>query len=763
MPKQNILTRSKRKKALALFQANRLVEARGLFEEICAADRSDAEAWLSLGVICSMLGELPQGEAHCRRAVTLRPDYAHAHYNLANILAAQTRPAEALARYDQVLLVNPDHVQAHNNRGNALASLGRTDEAIAAYKHAMALQPDYAEAHYNLGRLLAHNQHHAEAAKQYRAALMAHADFHSARHGLGAALRALGQHEEATHVYGTILRMQPDYIKGYFLLAETLADLGRFAEAEESLRLGLAKSPGNLDGMNDLGLVLHAQGKLDQALECFDEILRQHPDYLPALNNSARVLSDSGRWTEATMRVRSFLAHNPQFGPAHHLLGSALVHLGRGEEGINHLRQAVALTPRDASGYSGLLLALHYSAIITCEQLYADHRYWGMTFTPPAPAPVFAQTHNPGRRLKISYLSPDFRDHSVAYFIEPVLKHHDPQAIEVFCYSEAPVRNQDAVTARLKTYATHWLDTFGLSDETLAARIREDRIDILIDLAGHTLGNRLLALAYRPAPVQVTYLGYPNTTGLPAIDYRLTDEWADSPGQEAFHTEKLVRLSSGFLCYEPTAHAPPVSPSPYEQEGYITFGSFNALPKVNERVVACWARILKALPRSRLLLKERPFKDPAVQEEFAGRFAREGIERDRLELVGWLDRPEEHLGLYSRVDLALDTFPYNGATTTCEALRMGVPVVTLAGDRHAGRVGVSLLTRLGLPELIAQDEDDYLRLAVALAEDPARLKGLRQGLRERMRASSLCDAKGFTRQLEAAYRDMWREWCGGGQ
>jgi predicted O-linked N-acetylglucosamine transferase (SPINDLY family) len=294
----------------------------------------------------------------------------------------------------------------------------------------------------------------------------------------------------------------------------------------------------------------------------------------------------------------------------------------------------------------------------------------------------------------------------------------------------------------------------------IAELVRSDAIDILVDLGGHTADDFLRVFARKPAPVQVTWLGYPNTTGLAAMDYRLTDALVDPAGTaDEYHSEALVRLSGGFLCYLPPHHAPPVSPSPAAQFLAVTFGSFNTLQKITPEVVDAWTRILIAVPGSRLLLKRAPFRNSAVANRYRQMFQKAGIESDRVLLQDQTPSPADHLAQYSQIDVALDTFPYNGTTTTCEALWMGVPVICLAGNRHAGRVGASLLSRLGMADLIAGDFDDYVQVAVALANDPTRLAGLRTSLRSRMAASSLCDAAKFARSVEAAYRAMWQKWC----
>ena len=395
----------------------------------------------------------------------------------------------------------------------------------------------------------------------------------------------------------------------------------------------------------------------------------------------------------------------------------------------------------------------------TADYLLAAHREWDERYGRQAPRPTaYANVRDVGRRLKIGYLSPDFRQHSVAYFIEPLLKAHDRQAVEVFCYAE--VMRPDTVTAHLQGLADHWLMTVGLSDDELAERIGTDGIDILVDLAGHTANNRLRVFARKPAPVQVTWLGYPNTTGLEAIDYRLVDAMTDPAGEaDAWASETLVRLEGGFHCYSGLKGAPEPGVPPCLSAGTVTFGSFNNPAKVSAATFDAWAKLLCRLPQARLLLKGKPFADAGTRALFLARLGKRGVAAERVELMAWLPDAAAHLAVYHRVDIALDPFPYNGTTTTCEALWMGVPVVTLRGDRHAGRVGASLLSQIGLPDLIANSVEEYVEIAVALASDPARLMDLRRSLRARIAASPLCDGRAFARKIEAAFRTMWQHWC----
>jgi protein O-GlcNAc transferase len=408
---------------------------------------------------------------------------------------------------------------------------------------------------------------------------------------------------------------------------------------------------------------------------------------------------------------------------------------------------------------SAALLHTHYLPDITPQALFDIHERYGRMFEDEVPD-TERDLHrvddaNPQRRLRLGYLSPNFSAHSVSYLIEPVLAHHDRSAFEVYAYHTA--RARDAITDRVEASVDTLRQVHDLTDRELAHCIADDRIDVLVDLAGHTLGSRPGVFARRPAPVQITWLGYPDTTGVPAMDYRLTDAIADPPGAEARHTERLLRVAGAFLCYRAPSDAPAVSSR--AASTHIVFCSFNTLEKVNDPLIALWSRVLRAVPGSRLLLKSGLLAQPAVAQRIRAAFDAQGVEEDRLELRGWLEDPQRHLAAYGGADIALDTSPYNGTITTCEAMWMGVPVVTLAGEFHMSRVGATLLTALGLEELIARTPDEFVDIATALAGDRERLAALRASMRPRLQASMLLDHAGFTRKIEALMRQAWTQWC----
>jgi predicted O-linked N-acetylglucosamine transferase (SPINDLY family) len=745
--------------ALELFRARRLPEARAALEAACAQAGDDAEAWYLLGVIHGLQHNYPEAERCCRRAVELRPGYSEAHGNLGLALAAQGRADEALACYREALRLNPNQPVVHNNLGSALKANGEWPAAKAAYAEALKLKPDYADAHYNLGNLLLVQNQPAEAENAYREAIRFNPQHAGAYGNLGKAQQTQGKLDSAADSYRTAIRLQPQSPGAYNNLGTLLVEQEKFPQALECFHTALRVQPNFAEAYNNLGLAHFKAGHPAEAMAAYQEALRLKPGP-EVYNNIANVLIGQERLSEAVEHYRKALALKPDHAEAHNNLGIALHTQGVLEEGMMHYCEAVRLKPDYPDAHTNLLFSTNYHHELSPQAIFEQHRAWGETHgrtragLPPAP-----NRREPERRLRIGYVTPDLRGHSVSYFIEPILARHDRERYEIYCYVEIPQPKYDATTERLKKLSAGWVDTCGLSDRALAEHMRADGIDILVDLAGHTANNRIRAFAYQPAPVQVTYLGYANTTGMAAIQYRLTDQWADPPGQEQFFTEELIRLPHGFLCYAPPADAPAVADTPAQTSGHLTLGSFNVLAKTTPQVVAFWAELLKALPDAHLLLKSRALADDGTRDRYYRQFSEHGIARERLELIGWTASRQEHLALYSRIDLGLDTFPYNGTTTTCEALWMGVPVIALAGDRHAARVGVSLLTRLGLTELIADSPDDYIRIAQRLSQDPKHLSELRHGLRARIQASTLGDAAAFTRELEDAYRKLWRRWC----
>ena len=575
----------------------------------------------------------------------------------------------------------------------------------------------------------------AEAARQFRAGNLAEAE----------ALM-----ERAVALY-------PKDARAWFGLGEMQQARGRLEPAASSYGKAVDLDPRLAPVHDNLAMALHALGKPEDALASVERALAIEPGFALALNLRGIVLQTLGRSGEAEASLRRAIALDPRLVVAFNNLGTALMAQGRASEAKDAYRQALALRPGYLAARSNLLMCLQYDPEISPEDLFREHVEYGKLAAPRAKPAAHKNSRDPERVLRIGYVSPDLRRHPVGYFLAPVLAHHDAVHFETVCYYGHA--QEDEVTATLKRHAKRWCPTLGLGDRDLAELIRRDGIDILVDLAGHTALNRLPVFALKPAPVQASWAGYTGTTGMTEIDYLITDRWENPPGSEAYATEKLARLPEGYVCYAPPDDAPEVGPLPAQASGVVTFGCFNNLAKINGQVIALWAELLQALPGSRLLLKNKELREEPARRRVAVAFAASGVEDSRVMLEG----PAPHrqfLERYNGVDIALDPFPYSGGFTTLEALWMGVPVVTRGGTSFAARHSLSHLTVAGLSELVAPDQPGYIAAALGLARDRDRLAHLRAGMRARLLASPVTQAERFTRNLESAFRAMWRAWCG---
>jgi len=601
-----------------------------------------------------------------------------------------------------------------------------------------------------------------------------------------------GRTVEAIAMMETAVREHPGSSQGLGLLGTLLLSVGRHAEALGPLSKAREMSPQSEHISFQLGAALVALDRPMEGLPHMKAAVDRNPSFVPSLLGFARALLGVGDFDRSEDVFRRALAVDPRNADAMCGLAGMMMVSGRQREAVELFRQAGREHPENREVSGRLLSALNYSADASPEEVFEAHTRWGRQVmalpdapaqartgqlglvAPPAPF-AFTNAKDPDKKLRVGLLSTDLFEHSVAYFLRSLLRWRDAARIEFICYSTT--NKSDWMTAQLKSAADGWRVLAGLDDRGVVDKIREDRLDILVELGGHTANGPLIALRRRAAPVQVDYLGYPNTSGLPTIDWRIVDAATDPPGAEKYCTEKLARLEDCFLCYSGAEEQPedqrgrwnqwaaawgtPGAIAPPEQVATptITFGSFNSIRKIGPEVVHTWSRILKSVPGSKLFIKTKGIGTPAARRNFETAFAREGIEPGRVELLEAVTYKSEHLRSYERVHIALDTFPYNGTTTTCEAMWMGVPVITLAGNTHAGRVGVSLLQAVGLPELIAKTPDDYISLAAGLAQDGARLAELRASVRDRMAGSALCDGKAFAAKFESALRMMWREWC----
>lgn len=612
-------------------------------------------------------------------------------------------------------------------QADRLRDSGRLDEALLVCQAIVANHPDAPEAHYKLGALYGRLEQTKLSEVSYRNALSLSPRHPEANNNLGLIHMQHGDFDAAEVCYRTALAERPGFLNAHLNLGGLLNEVLRLLEAEYCARRAIEISPNASEGYVRLGQAVRLRGRITQSIAHFQRAVELD-------TGSASALTE---------------------------LGFCYWNLGRHQDAERALKSAIALAPDALPARSNLLLVSNYT-LGNRDEISALHTAFGEVVRKKCgdlPAPQYIQRPNPVRRLRIGFLSGDFRRHAVAYFIRGALQYLDRAQFQLFAYHN--FRTEDSVTWELKPAFDFWRSVYGLPDQETADLIATDRIDILIDLSGVTAGARPLVLGRKPAPIQVHWLGYPNTIGLDCIDYRLTDSWADPPTEGgSFYTEELWRLPHSFLCYSPPEAAPNIEQPPCMGRTEITFGSFNSRAKLSEECIAMWVEVLKAVPNSRFVLKSLiGTDDEAARDSLLQLFVAKGIVADRIEILLWRRAAEDHLAAYNEIDIALDTFPYHGTTTTCEALWMGVPVVTLAGDRHAARVGVSLLSNIGLDAFVANNRNEYVEIAVALAENREALLGLRQTMREKMRSSPLMDQRGMGADLGSALRGMWHRHC----
>ena len=623
--------------------------------------------------------------------------------------------------YRQILDIDPRHADSLHLMGVMAYQTGRLEVAAKLIGEAIRINGTIANYHSNLGSVLKDLGHPEQAIAAYQGAIGLNPDFADARSNLGNVLLTLGRLNEAVEAYESAIRLKPDFAMAHSNLGSALRDLGR----------------------------------LDDSVAAFNAAIRLNPDLAMAHANLGNLLKDLGRPDSAVDAYGNAIRLQPNLAEAHYNLGSALEELGRPLDAVAAYDAAIRARPRFPEAHSNLLMTLHYQLGITSKAIFQAARRFAEQVERKQDR-KFAVAQDPERRLRIGYVSADFKRHPVGYLLSGVLAHRDRSSQEIFCYSNSP--REDDLTAQLRANADQWRSITGLSDEAAAEMIAEDGVDVLVDLSGHTALNRLPMFALKPAPLQVSWLGYFGTTGLGAMDYVLADRFVAPETSAPHFTETIWRLPDSYMCFAPPdMELPDVARSSTGVEP-ITFGSFNNHAKTSDLALSLWSRILAKAAGSRLLLKTKALEDEKTRERVWRRFAEHGIERARIVLEGASPRAEL-LASYNRIDVALDPTPYGGGVTTAEALLMGAPVVTLRGETWVGRVTESILTTTGLPELVATTPEAYVEIAAALANDRPRLQGLQAGLRAKVMASAFCDGPGFAHDVEEAYRGMWRQWC----
>jgi protein O-GlcNAc transferase len=738
-------------------ESGRLAEAIALFRQVVDVEPNHVDALFQLGNLSIQGGHPREAVEWLERAVRGDSSQPAIHITLGEAYRRLGDVGRAVACNQQAIRVRPEFAPAHSNLGLLHWQQGNLDGAAGSFRALVQLVPDEPRAQLMLGDVLHQQGRLDEAEACFRRAVQLTPANPDGHHRLATVLQAGGRTEEAAAAYREVLALRPHDLAALVNLATCQQRLGDAAEAESCYRRALTVDPDCGPAHGNLGALLVDLRRNDEALTHCRRAIELRPRVAEAYMNLANALQALNRPDEAIEVCRRGIDQNRKVSQLYCNLGYTLRETGQLDDALEAFRESVRLDPADPEPHSNLVYTMNYVPGVQPQAVFAEHCLWAQRH-----ADALTRTAQPhaidrasDRRLRIGYVSSHFRRHAVNFFVEPILASHDHARFEVFCYNGAASSAADTTTEKLKSFADHWREIGPLADVAAARCVREDKIDILVDLAGHIAGNRLGAFARKPAPVQVSYIGYQNTTGMSAMDYRLTDAWSDPPASDAFYTEQLVRLDGSFFCYLP-ALTPDLPSLPALSNGYVTFGSFNHFAKVTPQVLDTWATLLAHLPDSRLSLLA-PASE-TLKLRVLDAFARRGVDAQRVDLHS--RQPyERYLQAISRVDIALDPFPFNGHTTTCDCLWMGVPVVSLAGESYASRFGSSALVTLGLQELVASDVDQYVSIASALAADREKLAQLRATLRDRMKASPLLDFVGFTRKLEAAYGWMWSRWC----
>lgn len=771
--------------------AGRLQEAEGSYRRALALNPADVVARYNLGSVLQEQQKLQEAEDAYRQVLHLAPDFAPAYFNLGTLLDNVADLAGAESCYRQVLQLEPAHVQANYNLGcifqqrgrhadaekcfrqvlaqaaghaDALHKLGQVrkeqgalDEAEASFAAALALQPDNIAYLNSLGLLLADSHRLDEAERHLRHAVTLDGSIADSRGNLGYVLNAQQRFVEAEVAIRRALERRPDLGELHTLLGATLVATNRPELATESYRTALKLQPNNAQYVYNLGFSFQEQGFFDDAKNCYRRALALKPDLPVALNNMGLILGFFGQFAEAEAACHRALEIEPENSRFHVNLGGVRLDQGQYALAETSFRRALELDPDYFYALSNILFLHTLDGRHGDQQCLEDARHFGRLVSAQAAGRFNQwQCEMEPKRLRVGVVSGDIRDHSVGLFLEGFLKEIDPARIELIAYPTH--RETNDLTTRVKPCFAKWSSLVSLPDDVAAKRIHDDGIHVLLDLSGHMAYNRLPVFAWKPAPVQASWLGYCATTGVAEMDYYIADAETLPEDQEKNFVEKIWRLPDSYLCFSQPVFEVAVVPPPVLTKGHVTFGSFNNLAKMTDEVIAAWSRILDAVPGSRLLLKSKQLKEPSIRTSVLARYAAHGIGAERLILENPIGNRGGHLAAYGLVDIGLDTFPYNGVTTTMEALWMGVPVLSLAGDRFLARQGVGILTHAGLSDWIAADTDELVAKAVAFSQDQTSLTQLRAGLRERILSSPLLDARRFARNFEDALWGMWKKY-----
>jgi predicted O-linked N-acetylglucosamine transferase (SPINDLY family) len=729
-------------------------DALAAFRQVVALSPNDASAHFNLGVAYKTAGQMEQAAASYRSALTLNPQYIEALSNLGNVLQDLSQLDEAVQCYRKALVIQPRSADTHYSLGNALRGLKQLEQAVKSYRQVVKLKPDFAVAHCDLGSTLKELGNLNEAVECYQRAIEIAPIFVEAYQNLGGLFRELGRTDEALRCYKQAIQIQPDSAETLSNLALIFYDLKQFNHAIETCQRAIALNPNYALAHNNLGLSLKSFGQLDSAVASFRSAIACDTNCNSAYNNLGNALKELRRYDEAIASYRQAIHRMPNFAEAYNNLGTAQSSLGQFSNAQASFKQALKVKPDYFDAHSNLLMDSSYTSTHSPADYLAEALHFDESITRKVTTRFTTWQCEPTpQKLRVGIVSADLHSHPVGHFLESLLAQLNRSRIELIAYTNNPIG--DALTARIKPYFSAWKPAFALSDQATAQLIHNDGIHILIDLSGHTAKNRLPMFAWKPAPVQVTWLGYFASTGVSAINYLLADEMGVPENQRSHFSETIWYLPDTRLCFTPPDTLISVASLPSLSNGYITFGCFQNLAKIGDEVLAVWGRIFAALPHAQLRLMSQQLNDPSVVSLLQQRLQKYGIAKERTSLYGSVPRAT-YLAEHAEVDVILDTFPYPGGTTTCEALWMGVPTLTLAGDTLLARQGASLLTAAGLPDWIATSKSEYVAKAVHFASDLPKMTALRIGLREQVRTSPLFDAPRFAIHFEETLWAMWQ-------
>jgi len=747
------------KEALALHQKNRFDEADALYREFVAVEPENADGWHFYGISKYQTGALEEALVLLNRAIDIDDSVSAYHNNLSNTLQLMGRDAEAEVALMRAIELEPDHPDAYGNLGALLNAQGRYEAALSVLMKSLALNPENPDTLVVLGPVLQANGRLKEAEQALVKALTLRPDFPEAMINLGPVLQAQGRLKEAVVILQRAIDLDDTRPETFNNIGSVLCDMGHLDRAESVLRIALSERPAYVEAMINLSDVLNKRLHRPEAEEMVRKALSLNAENPVAWHYLGEVLRDRDKIPEAIEAWRKALVINPQLGEAHFALGSVLAGTGDVPMAISHYREALkTLTGEPARrAHDALLMALHYVPGPGRQEIFEEHIKWGERYFPETVQRPPLNNPDPDRKLRIGIVSADFRNFAAAHFFLEALKVRPREQWDVFLY--ASVVKPDTFTQAFHETADRWVDALNLSDDELAAIISEDRIDILIDLDGHTMGNRLGVFARRPAPVQVNWLDYVDTTGLAAMDYLICDDIQTPQAEDHFYIEEVIRMPDDCMCFIPPEYTPDVSPLPASRKHFVTFGCFNSVLKIGTEVVETWAEILNRVEGSRLLINTPEMRLDLVRKRYLEMFEARGIDGERIML--WPGaRHEVFYQQHEEIDIALDPFPYSGGLTTCEALWMGVPVVTFPGDRFCSRHAASHLTVGGFGErLVARDRQGYIDLAVELSQDLSALAELRNALRPTLKSSPLCNKERFIGNFTRVMRDIWRRAC----